>query len=160
MAVIKGAVLFGHKPKEIKSRKMRKTYGCKVVSRLDDTVQYDMSKTIVIDGTLYIDKVLSVFVSKDDEIDMGFKSSHRFQTASHNSQEVQISLYSLDRQPDLIEYVDGPDVKKVGEFYVETPGQGKGRPVFIDLTFGGTEIQVEGRADGKATQAKIDFMTN
>ena len=158
LAEAMGAVLFGHEIQNVKSRIIRKTYGCKAVRYYDGNIHHDKTNTIVIGGTRYIDNVFAVFVSKGDELDIGIKSRHRFQTTSPHCQEVNVALYCMDRKPGPVEYVDGPDVQKLGEFIVATPGKGKGRPVHLDITFSGTEILIESWASGKSTQATIDFL--
>ena len=66
----------------------------------------------------------------------------------------------MDRKPNYIDFVDRPYCHKEGGFTVATHGRGTHRPVDLDFSFGGTDIQIEGQASGERNKVKIDFMTN
>ena len=159
MAVIKGAVLFGHKPKEIRSRIMRKTYGCGTMTNFDDSI-HSQSREHIIAGTRYCKNIFKVFVEQGEEKDVGSQERHTVYTVAMLQQHVKIDLFCMDRKPRNLDYVDESYCTKVGSFMVNTPGIGPGRPVHLDITFGGTEIQIEGQASGEKSEAKIDFMSN
>ena len=159
MAVIKGAVLYGHKPSEIQSRISRLTYGCMIVEPFDPQ-KHDESKKV---GP-YCKDIFHVFVEKDEEVQLDQEKTYTFYPTNPFSTEVEMNLFSIDRKPNKVKYTTDLDVKKLGDgITIQMPNTkgGGSREIETIIKFGGTEIKVEAKdkTSGNIAKTTVSFVS-
>ena len=164
VAVLKGAVLFGHCQNEIVSRIARRTYGfgCSQPFNADiHDVKYRFRNK---DNKVRCNKIFSAMVEKGDIVEVSSRKEEIYYLLREQT-ELTISLYCMDRKPrkDAIEYTDGKDVTKLGQVTIATKSdKAKAeRKVVVSMFFGQTEITVEAydETSNQRVHAIVDLMT-
>lgn len=161
LAVLKGAVLFGHDPQVIVSRVAKVTYGVNTLSKVQDERGLDKSRIKVIRGEKYEKDVFSKHVTKGDDLVLDEVQEEKTYFPCYPDQKsVQFSVFtSTEENP---KYVDG--CKKLGSFDVKIPDttDGTDRKVVVKFIFGGTEIKVQGvdMKTGESTECRFDWSEN
>ena len=154
-SVMKGAVMFGHEPHSIFSRRAKMTYG------IAETVPFNVSKHSrdsydVVDGKFIVKNVFRLWVKRGEELRTITK---KCEPSNPDMSEIILSVYATDgRVPD---YVTEDDVYLVGRLRVEVPGRGTDRRVEVTMRFGGTTVEVEAcdmRNYGRKFTASLDFL--
>ena len=158
LAVVKGAVQYGHDPEVISSRVSAKTYGVKSVSEFIPLI-HSRSKLTTIEGKPYCRDLFNTYVEQGNEVPVGFSKTETFTPVKENQDAATIEIYSADR-PDIT-YVTDDGVHHHGNIEVKWPGSGTDRKLKICMTFGGTEIQVEATSypGGNKTETRLNFYT-
>lgn len=165
MSVIKGAILFGHKPTAIKSRVSKKTYGIKIRREYIPGVHVERHLIQRSDGKIECRNIFDRYVLKGEGIDTGFTKTVTYFAVESDQTGMGIVLYAIDRYvaEDEILYCDDPSVEEIGRFTIDMPDTrgGLNREVQLDIEFGGTEIQIRGTdvTTGNVAETKIDFLT-
>lgn len=162
MSVIKGAVLFGHNPDEIKIRVAARTYGYSHLTGFQEG-KHDPKKKEIHDGIAKCSDLFGVFVKEGDDVPNGYSCHRTFTPVRADLDGADICFYSMDGKPKDIQYVDEPNVRSMGSLHIEMPNKegGRNRKVETDIVFGGTEIHVEATdvTSGKKAATKLDFLT-
>ena len=163
MAIIKGAVQYGQQPEQVKSRIARKTYGCKVHYHFIDGTHNETRKE-VIEGTVYCKDCFGIYVRKGESVDVGSVKTFASLPATSTQKTAEYILYCTDKVDPL--YVDEDGVEKIGQFEVKMPDTelGRKRELETRVTFGGTELLIEGREitrEGSETvKTTVDFLSD
>lgn len=162
LAVLKGAVLFGHEPQIITSRIAKYTYGVDTLSRFKPG-HHPADRKITVEDTDYCSGVFSKHVTKGDELKINEAQDEQSYCPVRKTQKaILFNVYtSTNKCP---RYVDDPDCSYLGSLNVDIPDTtgGTDRKVFVRFIFGGTEIKVEGKNDltGEITAVKFDYFDN
>ena len=98
MAVIKGAVLFGHNPDEIKSRVSPRTYGCRFLQSFNPNI-HNPSKRVVYEGIAKCKDLFKVFVEKDEEVLVGDTRTFEFTAVDSDQDGADFHFMCIDRKP-------------------------------------------------------------
>jgi len=158
LAVVKGAVLFGHDPQTVVSRKAKYTYGVKI-SR--DFRQGDpTNKRFEHNGRSKCSSVFSKHVTVNDTVVVGeaLEPQHYYPLYK-NSKEVSVPIFiSTDDDPD---YTTQSCCSFLGNIKVPlSPGSSDNTDIEVKMTFGGTEMTVEAceSQSGKSLSASFDFL--
>ena len=162
LAVVMGAVLFGHDPTEIVSRRVRYTYSMEFrpgfVKGLDP-----VSYCIVDDtGKERCRYRLKIFVRRNDELEVGQEVMHVFCPPSANATKVDICIYSSEIL--LPRYSTDEGVKQVARMTLPMPNTEGGyeRRLHVAMRFGKTEIEVVSTDVSSSTEVrgtvKLDFL--
>ncbi|XP_052278635.1 heat shock 70 kDa protein 12A-like isoform X4 [Dreissena polymorpha] len=159
-AVLRGAVMYGHKPLAIAARVCKYTYG--IARMMKFKQHHPPNKKIEIDGMAYCDDIF------DKHIEIGTKMSvanaehvtahEYFPTMSEMRQAVLEVYASPKRNP---KYVDEDGCQLVGLIKVDIDPQGDiYAKILVKLMFGGTElrIQVTDVKQNIVTNANFDFL--
>jgi hypothetical protein len=158
LAVLKGAVIFGHSPSMISERVSKYTYGVDMVERFDSYL-HPSEKKITIDGKTYCSDIFSVHVHAGQALIVGeYQSKEIYNPVSHLSQGMEFRIFAtLKSDP---KYVDEPGSEQIGKLTIPMSGSGIGRKVQVKMIFGGTEIVVECKeiATGKIKNTIVDFL--
>ncbi|KAK3600522.1 hypothetical protein CHS0354_028722, partial [Potamilus streckersoni] len=155
LAVLKGAVIFGHQPKIISSRVSRYTYGISVRELAQPS---DPEEKLIKgpDGIWLCRGHFSKFVEIGQEIPVGARSMGSvYNPIDRQKGGMKIKVFvSTERNP---KFVEEKGCTKLGEIYVE---RGRRKGVEVTMIFGGTELGVEAidLDTGKLTNAKFDFL--
>lgn len=138
LSVLKGAVLFGHRPDYIQSRVMRFSYGLKFSRPFNDK-KHDMKYLEEINGVKQCANMFSKLVSKDEVVQCGKKIRKEISTIYEMQTALILELYiSTDVNPC---YVDEVSCTPIGEMTIQFPNPcSEKRYVDVETVFGNTEI--------------------
>ncbi|XP_064601146.1 heat shock 70 kDa protein 12B-like [Liolophura sinensis] len=161
LSVVKGAVIFGHRPGAIGIRLAAFTYGTDTLSTFVDG-EHDPDKLIMIEGKRKCKDIFDRFVSVDEEVPYGMETSeHTFYPAYSGQTKMRVAVYkSTATKP---KYATDPSCFKLGSFTVDMPdltGEKK-RKVGVKFIVGGTELKVKAheKTTGKIFDATFNFVT-
>ncbi|KAH3735128.1 heat shock 70 kDa protein 12A-like [Dreissena polymorpha] len=159
IAVLKGAVIFGHCPTSITKRVSKYTYGTDV-SELFDREKHPLEKLIETDdGDMCVD-IFDVFVEAGQSLSVGeTQYQYTYHPCYVDQSEVKFELYITTEKD--VKYVTDHGCKKVGCVVIPLSGSGLDRGVLVRLYLGGTEIMLEFEEEStrKITRTVVDFLT-
>ncbi|KAL5016488.1 hypothetical protein ScPMuIL_006077 [Solemya velum] len=168
-AVLKGAVIYGHRPHIISERKCKYTYGLRIYSKFQKGV-HDPSKKHIANGVDICEDIFSKHVEIGQTLRVGEVQSSQFYRPTWPDQKAMyFEVYaSTDRQGQSCMnapiYVTDPSCIKLGKLMVpmnDVTG-GENRGVRVCMFYSGTELGVEatGETDGAAgnVRALFDFL--
>ncbi|XP_062612228.1 heat shock 70 kDa protein 12B-like [Saccostrea cucullata] len=157
LAIVKGAVLFGHNPKTIVSRKTKWTYG--VQSNRNFESGDPPEKKIKVGGIDKCKDIFSVHVGVNETVEVGTPLEPRCYLPLHkDSDTVDIPIYvSSERFP---KYTTDHTCSYVGKMSVDLEKSNNDREIEVKMTFGGTELIVEAKdtVSGNPRKAKFNFL--
>lgn len=159
LAVVKGAVLFGHNPHTIVSRITKFTYGVKSTRNFRRGDPED--KKIIVRGVEKCSDVFSTHVEIDTTVSVGEPLEPQYYNPLYRDQtEVTVPVYvSTDQHP---RYTTDRTCTYLGKIVVPlSPPQGnEEREIEVRMTFGGTELTVEAKdtKSKKTLSASFDFL--
>lgn len=141
LAVVKGAVLFGHRPTSIKSRIIKYSYGVKTTPVFDPMV-HDPKMRCTINGVDRCKNVFSSFMKSGTPAEINHEVEKKYQTNEPFQKTVPLDLfYTVDENP---KYTDERRVRKLGKMDVTIPNPSKTpRKVKVMYVFGDTELKVK-----------------
>lgn len=156
MAVLMGAVIFGHNPSAIISRVSKFTYGVRVYTKFDPRVHPE-SRKLVIEGEEKC-KVFDKHVEIDQEVYVGYASPEKSYFPSYkNNPKIGIKIFiSEDKNP---MYTDGckylgcvaADMSDIPTYWE--------RELVVKLIYGNTELGVEARKKtGEVIRATMNLL--
>ncbi|XP_053396352.1 heat shock 70 kDa protein 12B-like [Mercenaria mercenaria] len=159
LAVLKGAVIFGHNPSTMSERVSKYTYGVNT-NTLFRPDYHPVHKKKMINNKAYCTDIFSVHVRAGETLVVGQPQTEQsYFTISYYQKKVIKDVYAtLQMNP---KYIDNPGSHRIGTITVPVSGVGERREVTVKMIFGGTEIDVECHevATGKITHAIVDFLT-
>ncbi|XP_078325395.1 heat shock 70 kDa protein 12B-like [Crassostrea virginica] len=161
LAVLKGAVLYGHQPNAISSRVCKYTYGVETTNIFDPKI-HPQSKKISCDGVERCSDIFSRHVSVGEMIKVGepqVKQDYTVVEADQTKMTFQIYT-SNQREPT---YTTDAGCTRLGKFTIDLPDTTKGldRGAFVHMTFSGTEITVtavDKDDPTKIVSTNVDFL--
>ncbi|XP_052794432.1 heat shock 70 kDa protein 12A-like [Mya arenaria] len=161
LAVLKGAVLFGNDPLVVVSRIARCSYGICVFRDFDPRIHAQEKKT-VIEGKLKCKDIFAKHVQRGDELTVGQAQLHqRYSKLEADQISFVLDIYtSTNADP---RFVDDEDCTYLGCLEIEVPPEdSKDNGIKVNMTFGGTELEVEARDEkyGKTKKATFDFLVD
>lgn len=146
LAVLKGAVLFGHNPSSIDSRVAKLTYGVNTLLPVEDEQSISDKKRIkTINGVKYETDVFHKHVTKGDTLKIDKAQQEKAYNPLYKDQNfIRFFIYSSPHEDP--KYVDEAGCKYLGYITVDLPNitESFDRRVLVRFIFGGTEIKVEG----------------
>ena len=157
LAVLKGAVLYGHKPQTITTRKARYTYGINISPPF---VPGDHSphRKVTIDGVDRVKDVFKKYIEADQDIRVGEAVSGRHVTIKSRQSEMLLKIYaSEERDP---KYVTDRTCEYLGKVIVKLPETEERLKVDVKMIFGETELMVEAKesSSGRVYSSYFDFL--
>ena len=160
LAVLKGAVIYGHEPKTIAARKAKRTYGIASTLPFDPKI-HPSSKKRVFDNEARCMDIFSKHVTKGDTLNFDeAQSEESYQPTTADQTAMTIKIYtSTEDDP---RYVTDNSCTLLGRMEVDmsdTRG-GKNRNVICKMRFGGTELEVEAveTKTNKVSKCKLNFL--
>jgi len=142
LAVLKGAVLFGHRPRLVSSRCVKFTYGYGMAEEFDDTKHPLEKMWINTYGNRMVKDRFQKVLEIGTSVDVGKDIKSTSALSLHKNIKSIIPIYaSTDRNP---EYYTDPSCTKVGELDIGyAPGKTEDdNEVDIYFAFGDTELKV------------------
>lgn len=161
LAVLRGAVLYGHKPNTITGRVSKYTYGIEICPRFDSTI-HPKAKKIVLNGVERCADCFSIHVRVYDLLEKGTQQKQILYTVPlPDEKAMTFQIYcSTDKEPT---FTTDLGCHKLGKLTLDMPDISKGmdRGAYVYMTFGGTEIEVTAvdRDDKeKIVSTTVDFL--
>ena len=157
LSVLKGAVLFGHKPDYIASRVMRFSYGVGVNMLFDsDNHEQHRKYTCIVDGTDRCYDTFAEIIKLNESVELGTKVSRSYSTTEPNEKSVLISVCASTKEKPM--YIDEDDCVLIGEAIIEIPfPTEEQRNISVEYVFGNTEISMTATDDLHGTQCEATF---
>nr|XP_022286343.1 heat shock 70 kDa protein 12A-like [Crassostrea virginica] len=158
LAVLKGAVYFGHIPKAVSGRFARFTYGVKICRRFRPGEDQE-SKGIVDDEELLCHDIFFPIVRRGDEIKAGIGYSCKSKAFKPNQQKLCVTVFvSCDGEP---KYIDDEGCKALGTLTIN-PLKESEKYIEIEHTiyFGETNLIFRAKQCGSHTwvETSIDML--
>ena len=158
LTTLKGAVMFGLDPSLIHIRRSAMTYGVGCLHRFLPG-KHPFCKRVVKEGIEWCTDIFDIFVYADQGVPHGHFVSRSYTPAHTYLKSTTITLFATEKE--TVSFVTDPDVKKVGQLFLQMPDitGGKRRELKINFKFGDTEFTAEAVdcTSGKTAQASIDF---
>ncbi|XP_071125378.1 heat shock 70 kDa protein 12A-like [Mytilus edulis] len=159
LVVLKGAVLYGHHPRIVSCRVASKTIGLR-------NLRYFMKETdpeekkMMEGGVPYCKDIFHILCEAGSEFMLGETVTHDVFPLRPNMTEMTLNLYQTnERNPT---YTTDKGCEEIGKIRVEMPDTSKGmdRQVIVSLTFGDTELIVEGKDNetGRSADVHLDLL--
>lgn len=160
LAVVRGAVAFGHDPSTICQRICRYTYGVGSYLPFEEGSHREDLKVVSEDMVL-CKNIFQVWAEAGEVIGINEVWRETYTPIITNQRGIMFEFFkSLKRN---VKYVDEENVEKCGCLVVEMPDLtgDKSRAVDLEVTFGGTEIKVVGYDHTSHTRREtyIDFLS-
>ncbi|XP_076112306.1 heat shock 70 kDa protein 12A-like isoform X1 [Mytilus galloprovincialis] len=159
LAVLKGAVLFGHMPNLIQSRFTRRTYGRRIKPLFNSNL-HDRSRLVVEDGEERCEGVFEAFMTANESIQVGTKVKVSYHTIRRRQDKINVAIYVTEEET-IPKYVDEKGCRKIGEFVIDIPNPtDERRHGVVQFTFGDTEIKAKAmETESKAVvRAKLNLL--
>jgi hypothetical protein len=158
LAVLKGAVIYGHNPAVIAQRVCKYTYGIGKSHISGPNCRHPPSKKTCVNGVERCNDIFFAHVHAGDVIKVGGEcKAHQFWPVEPSQTEMTFPIYcTKDRYPEL---VTDPGCIKLGSVTIpmlDTTG-GCSRSVYLSFLFGGTEIEVKAKDPREGTVSKMKF---
>lgn len=142
LAVLKGAVLFGHRPEQIVSRIVRYTYGVQYRPRFDPVI-HDPARRIVTYGIARCIDAFDIFVRSNSEVMLGSSIRKEFSTVREFQEFVSFPVFQTIQQSP--KYTDEDSCTYIGTLRLAIPNpSGRFRDLDVEFVFGHTELKVIG----------------
>ncbi|KAH3837932.1 hypothetical protein DPMN_111335 [Dreissena polymorpha] len=159
LAVLKGAVIYGHSPMAITERVSKYTYGIDVVCTFINGEHPWSKRQIQKDGVIRCTDIFSKLVEVGDKLVVGqAQNEESYIPVFDDQKSMDVSIFATcDKNP---KFTTDDGCKKIGSIEVPLAGSGTERSVEVRMIFGGTEITVECQetATGKITRLPINFL--
>lgn len=147
LAVLKGAVIFGHSPTIIMSRILRFTYGTYIAPEFDPKIHRE-EKKITVDGVDRCQGVFSSIITAGTEVTVGHKIEQGYSTASMMQIAALVKIFCSPRTD--VKYTDDQECFELGELLVPLPGHLlaglllgiREYPFAVEYIFGDTELKM------------------
>ncbi|XP_060066317.1 heat shock 70 kDa protein 12A-like [Ylistrum balloti] len=157
LAVLKGAVLFGHSPGAICERASPRTYGIGISVPFNDGVH--LPKTFhITEGRKMSTDIFQVLVKIGQPVIMG-KTKVEHVCSPSNSNDTMATVEVYESTVESPRYTFDPTCRKLGELHVKIPdtSRGKARKIVVVMHFGFTELKVTATEEGTNNKAEIKF---
>ncbi|KAJ3332122.1 hypothetical protein HDU76_001215 [Blyttiomyces sp. JEL0837] len=155
IAVMKGGVLFGHKPSAITQRITAKSYGISIALPFDEK-RHDPAKRIDLDGEAYADDTLDWLVPFGTRFQTGHFVTRMVFPRRKGQASISIDIYEGTR-PQIV-HLDENGCRKLGEITSpETDPNVLAQGISVQLSFG-TELHVKVvTREGKEATCQVRF---
>ncbi|KAK3099184.1 hypothetical protein FSP39_000673 [Pinctada imbricata] len=156
LSVLKGAVLFGHRPKTIASRVLKYTYGIAVSKPFIEGHHPPEKRCESTYGAICRD-VFHKYVEAGESVGLDESQSVSF-TMAQGACMSRVRVYtSADRDP---MFVTDEGCTLLGEVTIslDNPSMSTNK-VNVGLTFGGTEVSLQANTSGRTFGANFDFLS-
>lgn len=140
IAVLKGAVLFGHNPAAVSCRINRQTIGLRI-ARLYNPEMHPPDRRTVMNGVEYILDVFSPFLTVGTRVPVGFIAHQALTTTEPNQRKVEIDVYQSSLLSHNFVTDEGCECLGKIEYNIPIPSE-EARTVFVDFMLGDTELQL------------------
>lgn len=160
LAVLKGAVIFGHNPTAIASRVSKFTYGISV-NKTFKPGRHPESKKVIIDGEEQVTDVFDKHVEIGEEVEAGKTFAEKsYLPSSRRQSRVVVEVYTSNGPNP--KYVDERGCEKLGDILVDLSNIElyEDKSFLVKMVYGNTELGVEAKVKktGQVLRAAFDFL--
>lgn len=160
MAVLKGAVIFGHDPSAISERKCRYTYGCEVYQAFNDKIHDPNRKVVNSEGQAKCKEVFSVHVKKDTVVKCGeYQVEKEYTPFMGDKSILTFDMYASES--DNPKYITETGCFPLGKLSIQLPeGPTKDdKKIKLALKFGTTNLEATATAvkTGKSVTSAFEL---
>ena len=160
LAVLKGAVIFGHNPNMIVARVARQTYGVKVYRHFDPKI-HPVERLVVIDGKEKCKGCFSKHVEVGQEIPAGMAFEEKsYHPKSRSSTCMANKIYTSSQRNPM--FVDDHGCRYLGKLPLDVSHikHYRDRKALVRMIYGKTELGVEVRSakTGEKFSATFNFL--
>lgn len=160
LAVLKGAVIFGHKPTAIATRVSKLTYGVQCNKPFNGR-KHPEERLEIHDNKAFCRNCFDKHVEIDQEIEVGMVFKERqYIPTSRTSTQVELAVVTSNQKNPM--YSDEPGCDILGKIEVDLSDIASydDREILVKMIYGGTELEVEARipTSGKLLKAAYDFL--
>ena len=157
LSVLKGAVLFGHKPDYIASRVMRFSYGTDVTTLFDpDKHEQDRKYTCKFTDNIRCRGVFGEIIKQNKSVALGTKVSRRFSTSRPNQSTIHVRVHASNKETPM--YVDEDGCVLIGQATIDIPlPSEEERFVSVEYIFGNTEISMTATEELHGAKCEATF---
>jgi hypothetical protein len=140
LAVLKGAVLFGHKPDYIVARIARYTYGIKTSTNFNPDI-HEPGRCVVKNGKKRCKHLFAIYIKTGSVVELGAKITHRLHTTVPFQSRVSFPIFQSTME--CPQYTDVEDCTELGTLTVviQDPSE-ENRDFRVNMIFGNTELKV------------------
>ncbi|XP_053400254.1 heat shock 70 kDa protein 12A-like [Mercenaria mercenaria] len=159
-SVLRGALIFGHKPLAVSERILRYTYGVDISLPFVEGTHPE-SKRFSTDEGDRCRNIFESFVTKHQIVKTGkTQVKQYFETVHKYQSRMNLSFFiSEETHP---QYIDEAGCTKIGDIkiHLKDPDDDANRSVTVSMEFGGTEIIVDAEDEktGDKTRVILDFL--
>ena len=154
LSVLKGAVLFGHKPGYIASRV---SYGADISPLFDPDKHEQRRKfTSAVEGTDRCRNVLKDILQQNKSVVLGTKVSHHYSTTIPNQSSMAVAVYASTKEKSM--YVDEDACALIGKAVIDIPFPSEEERILsVEYIFGNTEISMTVTEELHGTKCEATF---
>lgn len=139
LAVLKGAVLFGHNPEFIGSRKSRFSYGIATDPLFDPDV-HDEQHGEVMNGEKRCKNWFDVIMIRNTLVPSGTKITRTY-VSKLNFKTIGVKLFTTEDDQPI--YTDDEGCTLLGKVIIDIPDLSRIHTIDVDIIFGNTELKLE-----------------
>ncbi|XP_060608535.1 heat shock 70 kDa protein 12A-like [Ruditapes philippinarum] len=160
LAVVKGAVMYGHNTDSISSRQLPFTYGVSTAVPFNDRVHPE-SKKVLRDGVYKCEDVFKVFIKAGTTVvPHKTKAEYTFSAPFIGTSTATVEVYRSESPNPM--YISDDGCYRIGEISIALIGRAKEDKQMIDVVmmFGDTELHVTAKEHGtnNKVSAKFNFL--
>ena len=158
LSVLKGAVLFGHKPDYIASRVMRFSFGTNVSLLFDpDKHEQHRKYTDTLNGKIRCRGIFEELIKLNKSVKIGTKISRRYGTTAANQKAMTINVYAAAKEKPMYVDEDKCNIILAADIEIPFPSEEE-RYVSVEYIFGNTEIEITATDDLHGTKCEIKYI--
>lgn len=156
LAVLKGAVIYGHNPKAIQERRARYTYGVRTSLPFKEGKDPE-EKKLRVKGIDYCEGKFHSHVTIGQPLKCGeAQMTQSYRPTDKDQRAITFKFFATtEKEPN---FVTDPRCTEIGNLRIELGGSGLDRSVLVRMIFSGTELCAE--AENKQTNEKIRAILN
>ena len=140
LAVLKGAVLFGHKPDYIVARIARYTYGVRCRTDFNPDI-HEPGRCVVVNGKKKCDNIFKLYIKTGSVVELGSKITGKLQTIEPFQSSVPFAI--VQSTIECPQYTDVESCTKLGTLTVDIQDPSEEDRCFrVNMIFGNTELKV------------------
>jgi len=158
LAVLKGAVIFGHAPMVITSRVCPRTYGMAVSKLYVEGVYPADQVKETLDGKKIVKNVFHKYMTIGEPTKVGQVVTSLPLSVHPGEPQARVRIFA-SKQSDPV-FVTDRGCSYLGEILVDTAEVTEGGSIAVQMTFGGTELRVDAheKTTGKSYRSRFDFL--
>ncbi|XP_052276651.1 heat shock 70 kDa protein 12A-like [Dreissena polymorpha] len=159
LAVLKGAVIFGHNPLVIEARRARYTYGVGTSVIFEEGTHPDSRRITSVDGEDYCTDIFDEHVTIGQELVFGKTNMDREYSPLNKDQERMTFAFYASTDPNPA-FVTDANCTEIGQFTVDLADSDDDRAFSVTMVFGDTELHAEAveMATGMKTKCVLYFL--
>ena len=160
LAVLKGAVIYGHLPTAVCERVVRFTYGTSVTHKYMPTCSHPAGKREIDEhGVVRCYDIFSIHAIMGTKVTIGKKQEEHIITPIFDDQtSLALDIYASTKETPKLVTESG--CMKIGTITTSITNCGRDQEFGYSMMFGGTEVEVSAveKSTGKVTTATVNFL--